>query len=213
MDKIVDRLSDAIKSSNLSYAELEKRTKISKSALQRYASGQTKKIPLDVITSIAPILGVTPQYLMGWDDIQTADEDIYDSANITYIKVPLYGPISCGDGMFVDDNIEEYVAVPDNGLNPNSEYFAQYADGDSMINAGIDKGDIVVFEKTNVIEDNKIGCFCIDMNVATCKKFKKGNSFIQLIPANPKYDPIVIDLNDNNFRVVGKLRKVIKNFE
>lgn len=68
MDKIVSRLGEAIKKCNLSYAELEKKTNISKSALQRYASGKTKKIPLDVITSLAPVLGVTPQYLMGWDD-------------------------------------------------------------------------------------------------------------------------------------------------
>lgn len=70
-NKIANRLENAIKNSNLSYAELEKRTNISKSALQRYASGKTKKIPLDVITCLAPILGVTPQYLMGLEDYNT----------------------------------------------------------------------------------------------------------------------------------------------
>ncbi|WP_279166616.1 helix-turn-helix domain-containing protein [Thomasclavelia cocleata] len=75
MDKIVNRLGEAIKRCNLSYAELEKRTNISKSALQRYASGKTKKIPLDVITSLAPVLDVTPQYLMGWDNNNKKDQN------------------------------------------------------------------------------------------------------------------------------------------
>ncbi len=211
MNKIVDRLNNAIKISNLSYAELEKRTKISKSALQRYASGQTKKIPLDVITSIAPILGVTPAYLMGWEE--NSDENIYTASNISFIKVPLYGDISCGNGAFVDDNIVDYVAVPNDNLNPKSEYFAQRAKGDSMINAGIDDGDIIVFEKVSTIDDNKIGCFCIDESMATCKRFKRGSSYIQLIPANQNYDPIVVDLENTNFRILGKLRKVIKEFD
>lgn len=211
MNKIVDRLNNAIKISNLSYAELEKRTKISKSALQRYASGQTKKIPLDVITSIAPILGVTPAYLMGWEE--NSDENIYTASNISFIKVPLYGDISCGNGAFVDDNIVDYVAVPNDNLNPKSEYFAQRAKGDSMINAGIDDGDIIVFEKVSTIDDNKIGCFCIDESMATCKRFKRGSSYIQLIPANQNYDPIVVDLESTNFRILGKLRKVIKEFD
>ena len=141
------------------------------------------------------------------------DANIYNNADISFIKVPLYGDISCGKGSFVEDNIIDYIAVPDDNLNPNSEYFAQYAKGDSMINAGIGDGDVIVFEKTNILEDNKIGCFCIDEGIATCKKFKRGSSYIQLIPMNPKYDPIVIDLENENFRIVGKLRKVIKDFE
>lgn len=66
-EKITIRLLQAIQNSGYSYAELEKRSGISKSALQRYATGTTKKIPLDVIETLAPILNVTPAYLMGWD--------------------------------------------------------------------------------------------------------------------------------------------------
>ena len=62
-----ERISNAIKAKGLSYAELEKITGVSKSALQRYASGETKKIPVDVVESIAAATGVTAKYLMGWD--------------------------------------------------------------------------------------------------------------------------------------------------
>lgn len=167
-----------------------------------------KKYPrMDKVQMIADYLGIYKS-----DLIEEKDEEIYKSANISFIKIPLYEPISCGTGAFVEDNIIDYIAVPDDGLNPYKDYFAQIADGDSMIDVGIANGDIIVFEKSNTIDDGKIGCFCIDEGVATCKKIKKGPSFIQLIPANPKYDPIVIDLNNTNFRVVGILKKAIKNY-
>lgn len=170
-----------------------------------------KKYPrMDKVQMIADYLHIYKSDLI---EDKNDDEYIYSQADISYIKVPLYGDISCGTGAFVDDNILDYVAVPDDGLNPSKEYFAQVAKGDSMIEAGIDDGDIIIFEKTNVIEDGKIGCFCIDENVATCKKIKKGTTFIQLIPANRNYDPIVIDIENQNFRIVGLLKKSIKNFE
>lgn len=213
---IRDKILKLMKEQNVSYGELSKRTGLSKSTLQRYVTNPDIKVPIDRISLIAIGLHTTPAYLMGWSKHKheiVKDAYIYKDSQISFIKVPLYGDISCGKGSFVDDNIIDYVAVPDDNLNQNGEYFAQYAKGDSMKNAGIDDGDIIVFEKTIVLEDNKIGCFCIDEGVATCKKFKKGPSYIQLIPANPDYDPIVIDLENTNFRIVGKLRKVIKDYE
>ena len=166
---------------------------------------------MGIVQLLADYFKVSTDYLIKGNE--AIDESIYKSANISFIKIPLYEPISCGTGAFVEDNIIDYIAVPDDGLNPYKEYFAQIADGNSMIDVGIANGDIIVFEKSNTIDDGKIGCFCIDEGVATCKKIKKGPSFIQLIPANPKYDPIVIDLNNTNFRVVGILKKAIKNYE
>lgn len=168
---------------------------------------------VDKLRELAKLYKVSMNDLLTKDiENNINDEDIYSQAQISFIKVPLYGDISCGNGAFVEDNIIDYIAVPDNGLNPCYEYFAQIAKGDSMIDAGIEDGDVIVFQKSNVIEDGKIGCFCIDENIATCKKFKRGTSFIQLIPANTKYDPIVIDLQDNNFRVIGILKKAIKSY-
>lgn len=182
---------------------------VSEATVSRWESGNIGDMKRSRISALANILKISPSLIVGFAD----DEKVYNQLEMTYIKVPLYGDISCGTGAFVDDNILDYVAVPDDGLNPNKEYFAQVAKGDSMIEVGIDDGDIIIFEKTNVIEDGKIGCFCIDENVATCKKIKKGTTFIQLIPANRNYDPIVIDMENQNFRIVGLLKKSIKNFE
>ena len=68
MDDRAKRISEAIEKSGLSYPELEKITGISKSSLQRYATGGTKKIPIDCIELIAKATGTDAKYLMGWDD-------------------------------------------------------------------------------------------------------------------------------------------------
>ena len=63
-----ERIKSLIDKSDLSYVELEKVTGIKKSCLQRYASGVTKKIPLDVIEKLAHTFNVSQEYLMGWDE-------------------------------------------------------------------------------------------------------------------------------------------------
>ena len=63
-----DRIKALVESSGLSYQEIEKLTGIKKSSLQRYASGVTTKIPLDVIEKLSKAFNVSQEYLMGWDE-------------------------------------------------------------------------------------------------------------------------------------------------
>lgn len=65
---IINRLKESIVLSGYSYAELEKKTGISRSSLQRYANGITSKIPIDAIQSIAKAVGVEAEYIMGWEN-------------------------------------------------------------------------------------------------------------------------------------------------
>jgi transcriptional regulator with XRE-family HTH domain len=63
-----ERIKALVEGSDLSYQELEKLTGIKKSSLQRYASGATTKIPLDVIEKLSIAFNVSQEYLMGWDE-------------------------------------------------------------------------------------------------------------------------------------------------
>ena len=63
-----ERIKSLIEESGKSYQELEKITGIKKSSLQRYASGATTKIPLDVIEKLSKAFNVSQEYLMGWND-------------------------------------------------------------------------------------------------------------------------------------------------
>lgn len=71
MDITIKRLAEAITASELSYVELERRTNIAKSSLQRYATGKTKKIPIDAIQVIAKATGTSAAWIMGWTDEST----------------------------------------------------------------------------------------------------------------------------------------------
>ena len=63
-----ERLKLAIASSGYSYKELGNLTGIAKSSIQRYASGETEKIPIDAVDALASVLGVSATYITGWDD-------------------------------------------------------------------------------------------------------------------------------------------------
>lgn len=143
----------------------------------------------------------------------TSNEEIYKQLEMDYIKIPLYSAICCGNGGFNDDNILEYIPVPNKGLSISKEYFGQYAIGESMKDAGISEGDLLVFERVAKVDNGVIGCFCVDDNRAMCKRYKEQNGIIILQAMNNDYEPIVIDPLNNNFRCVGKLKKVIKDFD
>ncbi len=68
MNQISKRINCAIMASGLSYGELSKITGIPKSALQRYATGETEKVPIDRIELIAQATDVKAESIMGWDD-------------------------------------------------------------------------------------------------------------------------------------------------
>ena len=179
-------------------------------------SGKPSKPSLETIQKLAQAMGITTDDLismMDGDDLVSFDPD--DEQKNTSIKlphpetvrtIPVYADLSCGTGLFVDDQIIDTVTVPVSMLpNKHAEYFAQTAHGDSMTGAGIKDGDILIFKKTSSIDNGQIGCFCIDDNIAMCKKFSQNGGSIFLMPANDKYQPIPIEPENQCFRVIGLL--------
>lgn len=70
-----ERIKALVDNSGMSYQELEKLTGIKKSSLQRYASGVTTKIPLDVIEKLSIAFNVSQEYLMGWDEKESSPSE------------------------------------------------------------------------------------------------------------------------------------------
>ena len=81
MSQRSDRILHSIQKANLSYSELASLTKIPKSALQRYATGETEKIPIDRIEAIAKATKVTSEFLMGWTDDVEPQKIIVNNLN------------------------------------------------------------------------------------------------------------------------------------
>lgn len=139
MNEISKRLQQFYEQSGLSYADLALRTGVPKSALQRYISGTTEKIPMDRLEKLAYALDTTPQVLMGWQHDENSDIPPGFSPLPEMRRVPLVGRIACGSPITAEQNIEDYVEVP---VTHHAD-FALRCEGDSMIDAGIADGDIV----------------------------------------------------------------------
>lgn len=71
-----ERIKSLIEQSGKSYQDLEKLTGIKKSSLQRYASGVTTKIPLDVIEKLSTAFNVSQEYLMGWEEKENSPSEL-----------------------------------------------------------------------------------------------------------------------------------------
>lgn len=199
--KIADNIKKIREEKHISQQELGSLLNISGKTISSWEIGRTEP-NMGYIQSMCDIFNISiDELIYGSDDKK--------SYGLKYKEIPLYSPICCGNGGFAEDNIIEYIPVPGDGLNVNKEYFAQYAKGNSMADR-IEDGDLLVFEKTSVPEVNKIGCFCIDENEAMCKQYKVSNGVPILVPLNREYEPIVVD--STNFRCIGLLKKVIKNF-
>lgn len=125
--------------------------------------------------------------------LQKSDKGDYyiQKNNIPFIQVPLVGVIACGTPIFAEQNIEEYIPLPRDFLG-KGEYFALRAKGDSMINAGIDSGDIVFIRIQNTAENGEIIVALTDEE-ATLKRYYKRNGKIILHPENESYKDIIVD--------------------
>lgn len=194
---------------NLTLEQVGDLVGVGKSTVRKWENGMIENMGRDKIALLSKALQISPLVLLDIED----DENIYKSAGLDFVRIPLYSALCCGDGGFNDDNIIEMVAIPSKGLNLNLQYFAQIADGNSMKGAGIGDGDLLIFEKISKIDSGVIGCFCIDENKAMCKKYKEQNGIIILQPMNNDFEPIIIDPLNTNFRCIGRLKKVIKDFE
>lgn len=105
MNERSKRILSAITNSKISYGELSKSTGIPKSALQRYATGETEKIPIDRIEKIANATGVSSQYLLCWEE-----EPEYKSGIDEAILIEKYSQLS-------EANRQAVLTLIDNLLN------------------------------------------------------------------------------------------------
>lgn len=92
MNDIAKRLLDSINASGLSYGDLSKMTGVPKSALQRYATGYTEKIPIPRIQAIASAVGVTAEYLLGWEKEETPVTESDDELDLILKQLLLQLP-------------------------------------------------------------------------------------------------------------------------
>ena len=117
----------------------------------------------------------------------------------TVANIPIVGEIACGTPILADENIEDYVYISKEFLGVG-EFFALRTKGDSMIDAGINDGDIVIVERKKDANNGEIVVAMTDENEVTLKRFYKEKDHIRLQPENDALEPIIL----NNCSILGK---------
>jgi len=146
--------------------------------------------------------GITP--LTG---IKTKQE----SGNSNIAEVPIVGRIAAGLPILAQENLEGTLAVDKSIIKNPQDVFALRVKGDSMINAGILDGDIVLVHQQPGANQGEIVVALVD-DEATVKRFYKENDKIRLQPENENMPPIIVDPKDKNIQILGKVEGVIRKF-
>ena len=109
------------------------------------------------------------------------------------VKLPILGRVAAGLPIFADENIEGYVSFPlsESELKYN-KFFALRVQGDSMIDAGILNGDIIIVKKADYADNGTIVVAGVG-DEATVKRFYRENGKYRLQPENSEMEPIIVD--------------------
>ncbi|MBE6103986.1 MAG: helix-turn-helix domain-containing protein, partial [Erysipelotrichaceae bacterium] len=206
------KLKELRELNQMTQVELARKLGVSDKTISSWEINRTEP-KMGMVQAIADIFNVKTDDLI--KDLQ-GTISIFPINVRTAMEIPIFRniPASCGFGSWADDEVVDYISLPTSiyKFNKHKKYFGQIAEGDSMINAGIEDGDILVFESYNNPEDNMIGVFTLYNNTCYCKRFKKVDNKYYLVSANENYLPIEIT-PDMDFRMVGLLKYVVKEYE
>jgi repressor LexA len=128
------------------------------------------------------------------------DEDV--------VSVPLLGKVACGNPIEAIENPDEFFTLPASLIPARESIFTLKCSGDSMINAGIFDGDIVIVQKQSVAKNGEIVVAMTDENEVTLKRFYKENGYIRLQPENDELSPIIVDNCTILGKAIGLYRKI-----
>lgn len=128
-------------------------------------------------------------------------KDLHAGESARTVAVPLVGIASCGLPMLAQENIEAMIPVSTALAKPGSKYFLLRAKGDSMNEAGISDGDLMLIKQQAAANNGQYVVALID-DEATVKEYQHKGHFITLLPKsdNKKYQPIILT---QDFQIQG----------
>jgi len=140
--------------------------------------------------------------------IELLVDNEFDTKQESSIEVPLLGKITAGSPIEAIERPDEYFSLPAYLIPKNKEVFTLLVNGESMINAGILDGDIVIVERTNTARNGEIVVAMTDENEVTLKTFYKESNFFRLQPENDTMAPIILDNVSILGKAIGLYRKI-----
>jgi repressor LexA len=123
--------------------------------------------------------------------------------------LPLIGRVAAGEPLLATQHIEAHYQVDPAMFKPNADFLLRVS-GMSMRDIGILDGDLLAVHKTQEARNGQVVVARIDDEV-TVKRLKKQGNTIHLLPENSDFEPIIVDLREQNFSIEGLAVGVIRN--
>jgi repressor LexA len=155
----------------------------------------------------APRRGFSPNVIRGNFGTSLAGAAV--TAARDSVALPLYGKIAAGTPIEALRDHSNTLEVPASMLG-RGEHYALEVEGDSMINAGIQDGDVVLIEKCETAETGTIIVALVDSNEVTLKRLRRKGDSIALEPANPAYETRIF--GPDRVKIQGRLIGLIRRY-
>lgn len=134
-------------------------------------------------------------------------DDQFQLARREMVNLPILGKVAAGEPIFAEQNIEDYFPVPADYM-PNQEAFMLKVQGESMIEAGIFDGDMLIVKRQETAKNGDIVVALVD-DSATVKSFYKEDGYYRLQPENSSMEPIIVD----HVAILGKVFGVFRFYK
>ncbi len=127
-------------------------------------------------------------------------DDTFNMARREVVNIPVIGTVAAGQPLLAVENIENYFPIPAEYL-PNKKLFMLKVHGESMINAGILDGDLVLVQEQSEAANGDMIVALVE-DSATVKTFYKEDGYYRLQPENDSMDPIIVH---GEMKILGKV--------
>ncbi|OXS75565.1 LexA family transcriptional repressor [Lysinibacillus sp. KCTC 33748] len=195
-----EKIKTLRKEFKLTQDDLAKKLGVAPTAVSAWERNANKPL-MDKIMVMAELFNVPFTHFFEVDEYDDTCE----------VRLPLYGNVSCGEGLLVFETPTEYRTTPEDWIK-SGDYFYVRASGDSMMGARIYDGDILFMRKQEEVENGEIAAVCVDDEIVLKRVFRTNGSFI-LQSENSNYPPRIFNpMTDKNVRIIGKLEKLIVEF-
>lgn len=192
----------------ISQTDFAKMIKVTKQTLYKYEQGIITNIPSNKIEEIANALGVSPSYIMGWED--TTEEPAPKRKGVA---IPVLGHVAAGIPIEMIEDIIDTEEIPED-MAKHGEYFALKIKGDSMT-PSINNSDVVIVRQQEDAENGDIVIATVNGNDAVCKRLKKYSDGLSLISLNPAYEPLYFNTSEiqgTPVKIIGKVVELRRKF-
>lgn len=153
--------------------------------------------------------GFTPRVVAG-SKAEPPKTALPVQALVDAMELPVMGRIAAGVPIEAIAEVSHHIAVPGSMLSGRGHHYALEVKGDSMIDAGINDGDIVVIREQATADNGDIVVALVEEQEATLKRFRRKGGMIALEAANPAYETRVFP--DHAVRVQGRLVGLIRTY-